>query len=149
MDLVILQKNWSNKEIVLLFSKKNELQDINSPNEHHSKNQSESFLLAKSYQSSFFFLPQSAKMMNFKTIITLICIIISDVWQPKTYKLRIGRACVNTLNQGFSLRILYCVVDIGYGLGRYLGDYRPALPKGRKYQMVKTQTESHNRRPIV
>ena len=26
---------------------------------------------------------------------------------------------------------------------------RPALPKGRKYQMVKTQTESHDRRPIV
>ena len=25
---------------------------------------------------------------------------------------------------------------------------RPALPKGRKYQMVKTQTQSHVRRPV-
>ena len=35
--------------------------------------------------------------------------------------------------------VLYCVVDAGYGLGRSLGDCRPALPKDRKYQMVKTQ----------
>ena len=34
------------------------------------------------------------------------------------------------------------MVDTSYGLGKYLGDCRPALPKGRKYQMVKTQTES-------
>ena len=45
--------------------------------------------------------------------------------------------------------VLSCVVDDGYGLGRSLGDCRPALPKGQKYQMVKTQTESHDRRPIV
>ena len=38
------------------------------------------------------------------------------------------------------------MVDTSYGLGRYLGDCRPALPEGRKYQMVKTQTESHVRR---
>ena len=50
---------------------------------------------------------------------------------------------------GVSLRVLYCVVDAGYGLGRSLRDCRPALPKGLKYQMVKTQTESHVRRPIV
>ena len=50
---------------------------------------------------------------------------------------------------GVSLRALYCVVDTSYGLGRSLGDCRPALPKGRKYQMVKTQTESHVRRPVV
>jgi hypothetical protein len=31
---------------------------------------------------------------------------------------------------GLSLRVLYCVVDTGYGLGRSLGDCRPALPKG-------------------
>ena len=55
----------------------------------------------------------------------------------------------NHVKLGFSLRILYCVVDTGYGLGRSLGDCRPELPKGRKYQMVKTQTESHDRRPIV
>jgi hypothetical protein len=30
-------------------------------------------------------------------------------------------------------------VDAGYGLGISLGDCRPALPKVRKYQMVKTQ----------
>ena len=50
---------------------------------------------------------------------------------------------------GGSIRILYCVVDSGYGLRGSLGDFRPALPKGQKYQMVKTQTESHDRRPIV
>ena len=38
---------------------------------------------------------------------------------------------------GVSPRILYCVVDTGYGLGRSLGDCRPALPNGKKYQMVK------------
>ena len=42
-----------------------------------------------------------------------------------------------------SPRILYCLVDSDYGLGGYLGDCRPALPKGRKYQMVKIKTESH------
>ena len=41
------------------------------------------------------------------------------------------------------------MVDTGYGLGRSLGDCIPASPKGRKYQMVKTQTESHVRRPVV
>ena len=30
-----------------------------------------------------------------------------------------------------------------------LGDCRPALQEGWNYQMVKTQTESHDRRPIV
>ena len=55
----------------------------------------------------------------------------------------------NHVKLGVSLRVLYCVVDTGYGLGRSLGDCRPALPKGRKYQMVKTQTESHDRRPVV
>ena len=49
---------------------------------------------------------------------------------------------------GVSLRVLYCLVDTGYGLGRSLGDCRHALPEGRKYQMVKTQTESHIRWPI-
>ena len=43
----------------------------------------------------------------------------------------------------FSLKVPYCVVDAGYVLGRSLGDYRPALLEGQKYQMVKTQTESH------
>ena len=55
----------------------------------------------------------------------------------------------NHVKLGVFLRVLYCVVDTGYGLGRYLGDCRPALPEGQKYQMVKTQTESHDRRPIV
>jgi hypothetical protein len=35
------------------------------------------------------------------------------------------------------------------GLADLEGDCRPALPKGRMYQMVKTQTESHVRRPVV
>ena len=46
----------------------------------------------------------------------------------------------NHIKRGVSPRILYCVVENGYGLGGSLGDCRPALPKGRKYQMVKTQT---------
>ena len=49
----------------------------------------------------------------------------------------------NHVKLGGSLRVLYCVVDTGYGLGRSLGGCRPALLKGQKYQMVKTQTESH------
>ena len=55
----------------------------------------------------------------------------------------------NQVKLGVSTRILYCVVDIGYGLGRFLGDCRPASPKVGKYQMVKTQTESRDWRPIV
>ena len=61
----------------------------------------------------------------------------------------ISYTCVITLNLGVSPRILYCLMDTGYGLGGSLGDCRPALPKGGKYHMVKTQTESHDRRPIV
>ena len=57
--------------------------------------------------------------------------------------------CTYTNHVGVSPRALYCVVDTSYGLGRSLGDCRPALPKGRKYQMVKTQTQSHVRRPVV
>ena len=57
--------------------------------------------------------------------------------------------CTYTNHVGVSPRALYCVVDTSYGLGRSLGDCRPALPKGRKYQMVKTQTESHVRRSVV
>ena len=51
---------------------------------------------------------------------------------------------------------LMCVINSRRGFskgtalsGRSLGDCRPGLPKGRKYQMVKTQTESHVRRPVV
>ena len=64
-------------------------------------------------------------------------------------KLEICSFVMNFKSGEFSLRILYCVVDTGYGLGRSLGDFRPALPKGQKYQMVKTQAESHVRGPIV
>ena len=53
----------------------------------------------------------------------------------------------NHVKLEFSLRVLYCVVDDGYGLGRYFEGCRPALVKGRKYQS--TQTESHDRRPII
>ena len=55
----------------------------------------------------------------------------------------------NHVKLGISLRVLYCVVNTGYGLGRSLGDCRPALQKGRKYQVVKTQTERHARRSVV
>ena len=33
--------------------------------------------------------------------------------------------------------VLYCVVDAGYGLGRSLGDCRPALPKDRITKWLK------------
>ena len=56
---------------------------------------------------------------------------------------------IHVVTSHVSLRVLYCVVDTSYGLGRSLGNCRPALPKGRKYQMVKTQTQSHVRRPVV
>ena len=55
----------------------------------------------------------------------------------------------NHVKLGVSPRILYCVVDTGYGLGGSLWDCRPALPKGPKYQMVKIKTESHVRMPVV
>ena len=45
--------------------------------------------------------------------------------------------------------VSYSLSCTGYGLGRSLGDCRPALPEGRKYPMVKTKTESHDRRPLV
>ena len=49
----------------------------------------------------------------------------------------------NHVKLGVSLRVLlYCEVDTGYGLGGSLGDCRPTLSKGWKYQMVKAQTES-------
>ena len=35
----------------------------------------------------------------------------------------------NHIKLGVSLRVLYCVVDTGYGLGRSLGDCRPVLSK--------------------
>ena len=52
-------------------------------------------------------------------------------------KLEIRSFVMNFNSRGFSLRILYCVVDTGYGLGRSLGNCIPAVPEGRKYQMVK------------
>ena len=64
-------------------------------------------------------------------------------------KLEICSFVMNFNSGGFSLRLQYCVVDTGYGLGRSLGDCRPTLPEGQRYQMVKTQTESHDRRTIV
>ena len=41
-------------------------------------------------------------------------------WVPKVRK---------HVKLGVVLRGLYCVVDISYGLGRSLWDYRPELPK--------------------
>ena len=56
---------------------------------------------------------------------------------------------MNFNSRGFSLMILYCVPDTGCGIGGSLGDCKLALPEGKKYQIVKTQTESHDRRSIV
>ena len=55
----------------------------------------------------------------------------------KKMQLEIRSFVMNFNSGGFSLRIPYCVVDTVFGLGGYLGDCRPALPKGRKYQMVR------------
>ena len=59
------------------------------------------------------------------------------------------KALLLSLHVRVSLRALYCLVDTSHGIGRSLGDCRPGLPKGWKYQMFKTQTESHVRRPVV
>ena len=73
-------------------------------------------------------------------------------------KLEICLFVMNCNSGGFSFRVLFCVVATGYsmfpikrtarlignieyGLGRYLGDCKPALPEEGKYQMVKTQTK--------
>ena len=53
-----------------------------------------------------------------------------------------------TSRRGFSKGTVLCG-GTSYGLGRSLGDCRPAMPKGRKDQMVETQADSHDRRPIV
>ena len=53
-----------------------------------------------------------------------------------------------TSRRGFSKGTVLCG-GTSYGLGRSLGDCRPAMPKGRKYKKVKTQTESHVRRQVV
>ena len=54
-----------------------------------------------------------------------------------TMNIKISHSCAITLNYctytnqvGVSPRALYCVVDTSYGLGRSLGDCRPALQKG-------------------
>ena len=64
-------------------------------------------------------------------------------------KLKICSFVINFNSGGVFSKVLYCVVETGYILGRSLGDCRLALLEGRKYQMVKTQTESHVRRPVV
>ena len=45
-------------------------------------------------------------------------------------KLEICSFVMNFNSGGFSLRVLYCVVNTGYGLGRSMGECRPVLPKG-------------------
>ena len=51
---------------------------------------------------------------------------------------KVSLPTIMTLMRGL---FLWCfLVDAGYGLGRSLGDCRPALPKGQKYEMFKTQT---------
>ena len=44
---------------------------------------------------------------------------------------------INSRRGLFKGTALYCMVDTSYGIGRSLWECRPALPKGRKYQMVK------------
>ena len=66
---------------------------------------------------------------------------LADCMDDSAESARIPKICVrNYVKLGVPLRILYCVMDTGYGLGGSLRDCRTALPKGRKYQMVKTQT---------
>ena len=55
----------------------------------------------------------------------------------------------NHVKLGVSPRILYCVVDTGYGVGGSLVNCRLALLKGGKYKMATAQTESHDWRLIV
>ena len=48
-------------------------------------------------------------------------------------KLEIRLFVMNFNSGGFSFRVLYCVVDTGYGLGRSLGNCRPAKVKSTKW----------------
>ena len=75
---------------------------------------------------------------------TLASLLLSPIVR-NYFKLETRLFVMNFNSRGISVRVVYCVIDTGYGLG----DCRPALQEGRKYQMVKTQTESHDRRPIV
>ena len=63
-------------------------------------------------------------------------------------KLELCSFFMNFNSEGFSLRILYFVVDTGYGLCRSLGDCRLAFPKGLKYQIVKKQTDGRSGFPL-
>jgi hypothetical protein len=85
-------------------------------------------VIYKNYKGSFLF--------THALVSTLFCLLVLNFVR-------------NHVKLGVSLRVLYCVVDTGFGLGRSLGDCRPALPKSQKYQMVKTQTVSHVRRTVV
>ena len=89
------------------------------------------------------------KILNFNTVILTIWLFKKKSHVHNQVKLEIRSFVMNFNRWEFSLRVLYCVVDTVYGLGRSLGDSRPALQEGRKYQMVKTQTESRDRTPIV
>ena len=77
-----------------------------------------------------------------------MCIVLHNGSESilKDVKLEICSFVMSFNIGGVSLRILYCAVNTGYGLCGPLGDHRPALPKGPKYQVVKRQTESHNRK---
>ena len=79
----------------------------------------------------------------------IVKLLNQNIWYVVEIFIYNSKLVRNHVKLGVSLRLLYCVVDTGYGLGRLLGDCRPALLKGRKYQMVKTQTESHVQRPVV
>ena len=64
--------------------------------------------------------------------LTSILSVLTWMFIPNWYH---SRAVRNYVKLGISLRVLYCVVDTGYWLGRSLGDCRPALPKGQKYSV--------------
>ena len=113
------------------------------------------YLWPASYSFYFFIF-----IVNYLLHLNVVMTNVSEVWINLTSILSVltwmfipnwyhSRAVRNHVKLGISLRVLYCVVDTVYWLGRSLGDCRPALPKGWKYQMVKTQTENHVRRPVV
>ena len=71
------------------------------------------------------------------TSYSLMAILVVEFWGTKLVRFWPKNECLlrivlNHVKLGISLRVPYCVVDAGYGLGRSLGDCKPALPKGRK-----------------
>ena len=75
-------------------------------------------------------------MEDLKTVRLLKSLLLSPIVRNHV-KLEIRSFVMNFNSEGFSLRVLYFMMDTGYGLGRSLGDCRPALPEGPSTKWLK------------